>query len=90
MEQKLCQSCAMPLTDAALIGTNADGSKNEDYCVYCYADGHFTSDSTMDGMIETCLEFLDEFNKDSGTKLTREEAKAQMTASFPQLKRWKK
>ncbi|KAA6319565.1 hypothetical protein EZS27_030556 [termite gut metagenome] len=33
MEQKFCQSCAMPLTDAALIGTNVDGSTNEDYWV---------------------------------------------------------
>jgi hypothetical protein len=90
MEQKLCQSCGMPLTDATLVGTNADGSKNEDYCVYCYADGRFTSDCTMDEMIETCLGFLGESNKDSEIKLTGEEAKAQMKVFFPQLKRWKK
>ena len=32
MEKKIkyCQSCGMPLTDEVL-GTNADGSKNEDY-----------------------------------------------------------
>ncbi len=24
--QKICQSCAMPLTEASLFGTNADGS----------------------------------------------------------------
>ena len=35
---KFCQSCGMPLTDQ-LLGTNADGSKNEDYCIYCYKDG---------------------------------------------------
>ena len=28
---RFCQSCGMPLTDDVL-GTNADGSKNEDYC----------------------------------------------------------
>ena len=32
---KFCQSCGMPLTEEVL-GTNADGSKNEDYCMYCY------------------------------------------------------
>ena len=31
MEQKFCQSCGMPLTQE-ILGTNADGSKNEDYC----------------------------------------------------------
>ena len=30
-EMKLCQSCGMPLTDE-ILGTNADGSKNPDYC----------------------------------------------------------
>ena len=39
-EVKFCQSCGMPLTDEVL-GTNADGSKNEDYCMYCYKDGKF-------------------------------------------------
>jgi hypothetical protein len=44
----------------------------------------------MDEQIEQCLEFLDEFNKDAGRKLTREEAVAQMKVAFPQLKRWKR
>ena len=37
----------MPLTDDVL-GINADGSKNEDYCMYCYKDGKFLQDCTMD------------------------------------------
>ncbi len=37
---QFCQSCGMPLTEDVL-GTNADGSKNEDYCMYCYKDGKF-------------------------------------------------
>ena len=45
-EMKFCQSCGMPLTDEVL-GTNADGSKNEDYCMYCYKDGKFLQDCTM-------------------------------------------
>ena len=40
VQMKFCQSCGMPLTDEVL-GTNADGSKNEDYCMYCYRDGKF-------------------------------------------------
>ena len=35
MEQKFCQSCGMPLTEE-ILGTNADGIKNEDHCIYCY------------------------------------------------------
>ena len=55
MEQKFCQSCGMPLTDEVL-GTNADGTKNEDYCMYCYKDGKFLQDCTMDEIIEHCAQ----------------------------------
>ena len=37
MEQKICQSCGMPIDDST-FGKEADGSKNQDYCHYCYAD----------------------------------------------------
>lgn len=89
MEQKFCQSCAMPMNDAASMGTNADQRKNEEYCCYCYKDGAFTADCSMDEMIEHCAQYVEEFNKDSEQKLTREEAITQMKMYFPQLKRWK-
>ena len=88
MEQKICQCCAMPI-DESTFGTEADGSKNEEYCHYCYADGKFTKDCTMDEMIEHNLKYLDEFNKDSEVKYSVEEARATMKEFFPQLKRWK-
>ena len=47
MEQKICQSCAMPI-DESTFGTEADGSKNQEYCHYCYANGQFTKECTMD------------------------------------------
>ena len=47
MKMKFCQSCGMPLTPE-ILGTNADGSKNEEYCIYCYKDGAFTGDFNMD------------------------------------------
>ncbi len=56
-EQRFCQSCGMPLTEEVL-GTNADGSKNEDYCMYCYKDGKFLQDCTMEEMIEHCAQFV--------------------------------
>ena len=84
MEQKICQCCAMPI-DETTFGTEANGSKNEEYCQYCYADGHFT----MDEMIELNLNYLEEFNKDSEVKYTIDEARATMKEFFPQLKRWK-
>ena len=64
MGNKFCQSCGMPMTADEQFGRNVDGSKNEEYCSYCYRDGAFTEDCTMNEMIDHCLQFLDEFNKD--------------------------
>ncbi len=79
----------MPLTDQ-MKGTNADGSINEDYCIYCYKDGQFAQEITMEQMIDFCARFTDEINRQSGQNLTQEQAKELMRQYFPQLKRWKK
>ena len=84
MEQHFCQSCGMPMT-AENRGTNADGSCNEDYCAYCYKDGKFTQDFTMSQMIEFCLQFLDQINRQAGWNLTPAQAREQMQKYFPQL-----
>jgi hypothetical protein len=47
MEQKFCQSCGMTLTNNDLLGTNADGTSNDEYCCYCFKDGKFTQDISM-------------------------------------------
>ena len=96
---KFCQSCGMPLTDDVL-GTNADGSKNEEYCMYCYKDGKFLQNCTMDEMIEHCAQFFAEqggkaervgaVNEGLPSPITKEEYIGQMKMYFPQLKRWRK
>ncbi len=86
---KFCQSCGMPLTEGVL-GTNVDGSKNEEYCMYCYREGKFLQDCTMDEMIEHCAQFVGAFNEGNGTHISREEYIGQMKMYFPHLKRWRK
>ena len=88
MEQRFCQSCGMPLTDE-ILGTNADGSKNEDYCIYCYKDGKFLQECTMDEMIDHCAQFVDEVNKMMPEPMTAEQYKQMMRGFFPMLKRWR-
>ena len=78
----------MPLTNENR-GTNADGSRSEDYCSYCYKNGEFTQEFTMNQMIEFCLQFLDQWNTQAGCSLTPVQAKEQMLQHFPHLKRWK-
>ena len=54
MEEKYCQSCGMPMGNGdELYGTEKDGSKSSDYCSYCYENGTFKQDCTMDEMIES-------------------------------------
>ncbi len=87
---QFCQSCGMPLTKNEDCGTNADGSTNFDYCQYCYKDGKFLQDCTMDEMIEHCAQFVDEVNKKMPKPMTKEEYKQLMRGFFPMLKRWSK
>lgn len=83
-----CQSCGMPIPTSDLFGTNEDGSANPDYCRYCYKDGTFVQDCTMEGMIEHCIRYLDQFNGACNTQLSKEESIARMNEYFPRLKRW--
>lgn len=88
IEMKFCQSCGMPLSEEVL-GTNADGSKNDEYCIYCYKDGAFTGDFTMDEMVDYCAQFVDDYNQSTGQRLSREAYKASLQQYLPTLKRWR-
>ncbi|MVB09955.1 putative zinc ribbon domain protein [Caprobacter fermentans] len=79
--QKICQSCGMPMTKDEEFGTNAGGSKNEEFCCYCFKNGAFTADCTMEEMIDFCASV-------PGLFQDKEQAKKEMRQSFPKLKRW--
>jgi hypothetical protein len=87
---QFCQSCGMPMTCNEDCGTNADGSTNFDYCKYCWQDGKFTQDFTMEEMVDFCAQFLDEVNKNMPQPMTGEQYKQMMRGFFPMLKRWRK
>ncbi len=90
MEEKICQSCGMNMKSAEDFGTHADRTRNEEYCHYCYQNGAFTHDVTMDEMVETNLKYLDHWNKETGNNFTVEEARPMLRGFLPTLKRWKK
>lgn len=81
---KLCQSCAMPLQNNEDFGTNADNTKNDDYCCYCFKKGKFTYECTMDELIEQCAPMISNGNPYKNI----DEAKNAMKEIFPTLKRW--
>ena len=65
-------------------------TKNEDYCMYCYKDGKFLQDCTMEEMIEHCAQFVNAVNEGLEKPITKEEYIGMMKSYFPQLKRWRK
>jgi len=64
-------------------GTNSDGSKNSDYCSYCYKDGVFTSPEidTPQKMQQFCIKKMKEMGMPGFVAWF-------FTRSIPKLKRW--
>jgi methionyl-tRNA synthetase len=87
MDKLFCQSCGMPLENDDVIGTNKDYSKNNDYCIYCYKNGNFTENVSMDEMIEISLRHMKELFKDN-PDFDEKAALDNMKSFFPKLKRW--
>ena len=78
----ICQCCGMPMEDE-ILGRNRDGSLNEDYCQWCYADGTYTY-SDMDDLIRVCLPHMVQQG------FTEEQARAYMKHTLPSLDYWKR
>ncbi|MGL4731391.1 MAG: zinc ribbon domain-containing protein [Clostridium sp.] len=80
-----CQSCGMPMGDSKeILGTNCDGSKNEEYCKYCFGNGKFKANISMEEMIEVCVPHMVSANPN----MKEDEARKMMQEFFPKLKRW--
>ena len=81
-QKLICQCCGMPLEDE-IISRNEDGSLNESYCKWCYADGTYTY-SDMDDLIEVCVRNMvnDQFSE--------EQARAYLKQTLPRLDYWKR
>ena len=82
MEHRICQSCAMPLSGEEEKGTNDDGSKSEEYCTYCYQNGQFTEDLTLEEAINKSGDYAEMAG------MTKEQAMEYSRKIFPTLKRW--
>ena len=72
----------MPLEDS-ILGRDKDGTPNEDYCQWCYADGTYTY-SDMDTLIDVCIGHM------VGKDFTEEQARAYLKQTLPKLDYWKR
>jgi hypothetical protein len=81
----ICQSCGMPLRKDKDYGTNADKTKNKEYCFHCFQGGKFLDEGiTLQEKIEKNVKF--------GVQMGMpEEMARQMSENIlPKLKRWQK
>ena len=74
----------MPMMKTEDFGTDINGSKNEEYCTYCFQNGKFTLDATLEQMIEKLVTMHDQMG------MTEEEARKIANENLPKLKRWAK
>lgn len=79
----ICQCCGMPLEDDAILSHNSDGTFNEDYCKWCYADGTYTY-SDMDELIDVCAKHMVNEN------CSEAQARSYMKELLPKLDYWKR
>ena len=80
--QLICQCCVMPLEDSTL-SREPDGSLNEEYCKWCYADGAFKY-SSKEELIDLCVTHM------ASEQWPAEQVRAHMEAVVPQLSHWKR
>ena len=78
-----CQCCGMPLSDDAMSSREADGSLNEEYCKWCYADGQFAYKSK-----ESLLDFLVDHMPNPENQ-SESERRALYDTHLSQLKHWR-
>ena len=76
----ICQCCGMPLDDTS-ISKEPDGTFNEDYCQWCYADGKFVYAS-----LEELTDFL--VGHMANENWPPEQAHAFFEAQLPKLRHW--
>lgn len=77
----ICQCCGMPLEDSS-ISREPDGTFNEEYCKWCYADGKFVYTS-----LEDLLDFL--AGHMANDSWPPEQARAYFAEQLPKLNHWK-
>ena len=81
--QLICQCCGMPLYEDGMVSREPDGSFNEDYCKWCYADGAFAY-ASKDALLDYLVGHMP--NPDG---LADEVRRGQFDEMLSRLKHWK-
>lgn len=79
----------MPMSATEHFGTNKDLTANKEYCCYCFDDGQFTEELTLDEMMDRYAELAESYCVQAEREFNREEVYKKIRQSFPLLKRWR-
>lgn len=80
-EKLICQCCGMPLEDS-ILSREPDGTPNQDYCQWCYADGEFAY-TDLNTLIDFCAGHM------ASPAWPEDQVRAYLQATLPTLKHWK-
>ena len=80
--QLICQCCGMPLEDSN-ISKEKNGSFNEEYCKWCYADGEYMYHN-MDDLIDVCVNHM------ANEQFAPDQVRMYMRDMLPKLNYWKR
>lgn len=80
--QPVCQCCGLPIEEGA-VSKEPNGTLNEDYCKWCYADGMYTYDD-LDELVDNYLSASD------GDAASVEGLRSQLRARLSKLHYWKR
>ena len=79
---KICQSCSIPLYDK-YKGTNSDSTLSDEYCKYCFENGEFTEERTLEEEVEHLIPmYIDDRD------ISVEQARIELMKLLSPLKRW--
>ncbi len=78
----VCQCCGMPLDDSS-ISKEPDGTFNEEYCKWCYAEGKFIYTS-LDELVDFLVGHM------SNENWPPEKARPFFEEQLPKLNHWRK
>jgi hypothetical protein len=74
----------MPLQNEKDFGTNADGSRSEEYCFHCFQSGRFLDEGiTLHEKIEKNVKFATQMG------MSENQARKMSSDVLPKLKRWR-
>ncbi len=83
MKLPICQSCSISMKKDE-YGSNDDNSKIDKYCKYCFSEGKFTNDFSLDEEIKYLIPmYID------GREISEKEAYDSLYEILVKLDRWK-